>query len=118
VPEKKASVPTLRSGPFKSTGTLDKRIIRKIVNQHRNEIRACYEKELTKKRGLHGKIEVMWVIDQSGNVSMAVVVSSTMDSREVEQCLERAIGFWRFPAPTGGALVQVTYPFVFEVSGS
>ncbi len=115
--EKSTGQPKLKPGNPDVSGSLDKRIIRKVVNQHRNEIRACYEKELAKKRGLHGKIVVMWVIDQSGNVNSVVVTSSTMDNAAVEKCLERSISFWRFPAPKGGGLVKVSYPFVFEVSG-
>ena len=99
------------------SGGLDKRIIRKVVNQHKRELTACYERQLQKQKGLHGKIVVKWTIEPSGNVASAVVVSSTMKNKAVESCLSSAIRHWRFPAPTNGVNVLVSYPFVFEMAG-
>jgi len=113
--DKAVGAPKLKPGRPDVSGSLDKRIIRKVVNQHKREIKACYEKELAKKKGLFGKVVVKWTIDQSGNVPSAVVVSTTMNNKEVEKCLSSAISYWRFPAPRGGGLVIVSYPFVFEV---
>ena len=113
--DKAVGKPKLKPGRPDVSGSLDKRIIRKVVNQHKREIKACYEKQLQKKKGLHGKVVVKWTIDQSGNVPSAVVVSSSMNDKAVEGCLAAAIKHWRFPAPKGGGIVVVSYPFVFVV---
>jgi len=113
--EKETKVPTFNHGRPDVNGSLDKRIIRKVVNQHHSEIKACYQKELATKSSLYGKIVVKWTIDGSGNVATALVFETTMNNQNVERCLANAIEHWRFPAPKNGTLVSVSYPFVFEV---
>ena len=100
------------------TGSLDKRIIQKVVRQHMGELRACYEKELAKVKGLHGRIAVVWLISPQGAVTKALVKETTMKNKNVENCIVNSIKFWRFPAPKGGGMVQIEYPFVFELSSN
>ncbi len=97
------------------SGALDKRIIQKVVRQHQGELRACYEREAAKIKGLHGMISMMWVVSPQGTVTKAVVESSTMNNKNVEQCVANSIKFWRFPAPKGGGAVMVKYPFDFTM---
>ena len=112
-----AGVPKIKPGKADVTGSLDKRIIQKVVNQHKSEIKGCYEKELVKKKGLQGKITLKWTIDATGGVPNAFVTETTMNNSSVENCLVNSITHWRFPAPKGGGIVIVSYPFVFEVGG-
>lgn len=113
--DKAIGQPKLKPGNPDVSGSLDRKIIQKVVNQHKREIKACYEKELQKKKGLHGKIVIQWIIDASGNVASATVQSNSMDDKNVASCLTTSIKHWRFPAPKGGGMVKVSYPFVFEV---
>ena len=76
------------------SGSLDKRIIQKVVRQHHGELRACYEREVAKVN----------------------LKSSTMKNKNVEKCVTDSIKFWRFPQPRGGGAVQVEYPFDFQVN--
>lgn len=100
------------------TGSLDKRIIQKVVRQHSGELRACYEKELAKVKGLNGRVVVVWIISPQGAVSKALVKESTIKNKAVENCVVNSIKFWRFPVPKGGGMVQIEYPFVFELSSN
>ena len=100
------------------TGSLDKRIIQKVVRQHSGELRACYEKELAKVKGLNGRVVVVWIISPQGVVSKALVKESTIKNKAVEDCVVNSIKFWRFPVPKGGGMVQIEYPFVFELSNN
>lgn len=95
------------------TGSLDKRIIQKVVRQHANELRSCYERELAKVKGLNGRIVVMFIISSQGYVTTAIVKETTMKNKNVESCITNSIKFWRFPAPKGGGMAQVEYPFEF-----
>ncbi|MDX9719221.1 MAG: AgmX/PglI C-terminal domain-containing protein [Myxococcota bacterium] len=94
-------------------GTLDKRIIQKVVNQHKGELKACYERELQKKRELEGKLTMQWLIDSSGNVAMVVVQESELNDSALETCVANSIRHWRFP-PVKGSMIKVSYPFDFS----
>lgn len=97
-------------------GTIDKRIIQKIVRQHTGEIRSCYERELAKVKGLNGRIVAVWIIDMHGSVTKAGIKESTMNNSNVENCMVNFIKSWRFPIPKGGGMASVEYPFVFETN--
>lgn len=97
-------------------GTIDKRIIQKIVRQHTGELRSCYERELAKVKGLNGRIVAVWIIDMNGSVTKAGIKESTMNNSNVENCMVNFIKSWRFPIPKGGGMASVEYPFVFETS--
>ena len=99
------------------SGSIDKRIIQKIVRQHFGELRACYEREVAKIKGLSGKVTVVWIIAGNGSVTKALVKETTMKNKNVETCITNSIMHWRFPAPKGGGMAQVEYPFDFILSG-
>ena len=99
------------------SGSIDKRIIQKIVRQHFGELRACYEREVAKIKGLTGNVTVVWIIAGNGSVTKALVKETTMKNKNVENCITSSIMHWRFPAPKGGSMAQVEYPFDFILSG-
>ncbi len=115
--EKGQSAPKMKALNPDVSGALDKRVIQKVVRNHFGELRACYEKELAKVKGLNGKVQVTWLVSADGNVANAVVTDTTLKNKNVENCISNAIKRWRFPKPSGGAACKVIYPFVFE-SGS
>ena len=49
---------------------------------------------------------------------MAVVQKSTMNNRNVETCIAKAVRRWLFPKPKGGGIVIVSYPFVLRAAGA
>jgi hypothetical protein len=97
-------------------GSLDPEIIRRIVRSHSAQIKYCYEKELTRTPGLHGKIVMKWVIRGDGTVRQSATATTTLDNANVENCLAAKIKTWTFPSPKGGGIVVVNYPFVFKQS--
>lgn len=99
------------------TGSLDKELIRKVIQSHRSQIRYCYEQELVRNPKLAGKIAVKFVITANGTVSSASTAQTTMNNATVEGCLASRVKSWEFPKPKGGGVVVVTYPFVFKQSG-
>ena len=106
--------PRVVPGKPRVKGSLDKEIIRRVVRQHRREVRYCYEKQLVKNPDLSGKISVNFMIGSTGAVKSAVVKGSTMASDEVGSCVAKKVRRWKFPEPKGGGVVVVTYPFVFS----
>jgi TonB family protein len=97
-------------------GGLSRDVINRIIQRHYNEVKYCYEKELTKDPSLYGKVTVLFVIEGSGKVGDALVQQSTMAGAAVEGCILSHVRRWAFPAPEGGGTVQVTYPYVFKSS--
>ena len=98
-------------------GGLSREVINRVIQKHYNEIKYCYEKELSKDPGLYGKITVLFMIDGTGRVGEALVQQTTMSSEPVEGCIVNHVRRWVFPQPAGGGTVQVTYPYVFKASG-
>ncbi|MBU0553535.1 TonB family protein [Myxococcota bacterium] len=116
VGEREAKVPKATIGKPEIRGGLEKEIIGRVVRQHRNEYRYCYEKALNAKRDLEGKIVVKFTISGAGEVIAARVEESTMQDEAVERCLTTKIRRWFFPAPAGGGIVTVRYPFIFKAN--
>ncbi len=98
-------------------GGLSREVINRVIQKHYNEIKYCYEKELTHDPALYGKITVLFVIAGDGRVGDAMVQQTTMSSEPVESCMLNHVKRWAFPAPQGNGTVQVTYPYVFKSSG-
>lgn len=87
--------------------------ILRVVQARSAGIKFCYEKELQRNPSLAGKVVLNWMINIQGKVSRAYVVSSTLKSPKVENCLLRQVRRWRFTKPDGGQC-SVNFPFVFQ----
>jgi TonB family protein len=98
-------------------GGLSREVINRVIQKHYNEIKYCYEKELSKDPNLYGKVTVLFLIEGTGRVGEALVQETSMASEPVESCMINHVRRWVFPAPQGGGTVQVTYPYVFKSSG-
>jgi TonB family protein len=114
---RRAHAPDVIPGTANVRGSLDKEIIRRIIRRHINEVKYCYEQELTKKPELGGRIMVQFTIAASGQVIASVLQNSTMGNARVENCTVQAVRRWEFPKPLGGGIVIVSYPFVLTPAG-
>ncbi len=86
----------------------------RIVRAHRGELRRCYDHGLATRPDLDGAIEARWTIAADGSVSAASADSDTIGMPSVRECVLARLRQWQFPAPEGGAPVEVTYPFRME----
>lgn len=114
--ERDAKEPKVIPGTPVIQGSLDKETIRRVIRQHRAEYQYCYEKELNRKRDLNGKVAVKFTIAGNGSVIAASIEESSMNDSAVENCIVGKIRRWVFPAPKGGGIVVVKYPFIFKPS--
>ena len=114
---RRAWAPDVIGGIANVRGSLDREIIRRIIRRHVNDVKYCYEQELTKKPDLGGRIMVQFTIAASGQVIASVLQNSTMGNARVENCTVQAVKRWEFPKPLGGGLVIVSYPFVLTPRG-
>ncbi len=112
-----AKVPRIRSGNADVRGSLSKEVIRRVIQRHINEVRFCYEQELNQRPDIAGRVQVKFIIAPSGAVQAANVEDTTLGAARAEQCIAQAVRRWTFPAPDGGGIVVVSYPFVLEAAG-
>jgi len=110
-----ASQPRVNIGNATATGDLDKNIIRRYIRQKLPQIQHCYEKQLVVKPSLSGTITTQFTISGTGSVISAR--AGGMGDGSVEGCVADIIRSIQFPKPTGGGIVNVTYPFTFRPAG-
>ncbi|HEX5749756.1 MAG TPA: adventurous gliding motility protein GltG [Archangium sp.] len=99
------------------SGSLDKELIRQVIQRNKSQIKYCYESLLNRFPKLGGKVSVRFIIAAEGNVISSSVAQSTAGNPELEQCVAGRVRTWAFPKPKGGGSVTVTYPFIFKAAG-
>ncbi len=95
-------------------GSLDRALIDEVIKRNMNQIRYCYQRELTKNPSLGGKIVIKFTIAKDGSVSAASTKTTTMNNSAVESCIVGRFMRMQFPQPKGGGIVIVSYPFIFS----
>ncbi|WP_224364828.1 adventurous gliding motility protein GltG [Hyalangium versicolor] len=105
------------SEPEIKEGTLDKDLVRKVIQDHKQQIRACFESLLNQYPDLNGKVQTQFTIGPQGQVLQSKVAQSSTGSRELDSCVANHVRLWEFPKPKGGGIVVVSYPFIFKQSG-
>jgi hypothetical protein len=114
---RQAAVPKIRSGTADVRGSLSKEVIRRVIRRHINEVKFCYEQELNQRPDLEGRVTVKFIISPTGAVQSALVSETTLGAPRSENCIAQAVRRWTFPAPEGGGIVIVNYPFMLTASG-
>jgi outer membrane biosynthesis protein TonB len=103
-------------GPSSSSdpsGQIDSEALRDVFNEHRSEMQQCYERALKTSTDLAGRVILEVDIGPDGSASRVVASGDTLDSQQVNTCLERTARQWTFPEPTGGT-ARVRKPFTFS----
>jgi hypothetical protein len=110
-----ASPPQVHIGPpeVKADG-LDRAIVRRVVREHLDEIRHCYEKALAIGHAVDGTVAVEFLILPRGAVS-GLSLDSSLGAPAVEDCIKESISGWVFPASPH--ITKVVYPFSFRRAG-
>jgi hypothetical protein len=98
-------------------GGLDRDLISGVIDRNMGQVRFCYEQALQADPGLAGRVAIAFVIGANGQVKSAAVENTTVNSKQVEECIVLRLRSWRFPLPSGGVDVKVSYPFVLRRSG-
>jgi outer membrane biosynthesis protein TonB len=100
------------------TPAIPAEVIRRVVRSHLEALRACYALGLAQDPALAGRIAISFTIGPSGAVVDAK--AETPDAfpyPEVPKCIADELRTWTFPAPRGGGMVHVSYPFNLLPSG-
>lgn len=97
-------------------GFLDKSLIDERIKEHYPKIQACFEEGYAIKPDLNGDVVIKVVIGKDGTVSSAESnpERTNLNSPEVIQCIAEQMAQIEFPAPKGGGIVIIHYPFSFS----
>jgi hypothetical protein len=98
-------------------GGLDSDLINDVINRNIGQVRFCYEQGLQGDPGLNGRVAVNFTIGGNGQVMLAGIGNTTLNSKLVEDCIVMRLRSWKFPLPEGGSEVKVSYPFVLRRTG-
>jgi hypothetical protein len=95
-------------------GGMSREMVKRVIDQHLQEITYCYENALISNPDIMGRMVFEWKILMDGRVGQIRIVASSVNSHEIHDCIKSAIKSWRFPKPEGAEVV-VSYPFVFDL---
>ncbi len=97
--------------PDAVTGLLSPHAIRDVVQRNLGQVSACYDAALTGDPSAQGRVGIRFVIGGDGAVVGSGVTEAPASLRAAAACIAQALRAWRFPAPEGGGVVTVNYPF-------
>lgn len=83
--------------------------VMRVVQSHTRALQDCYKQELRYAPNISGKITVRFVVDPDGNVKDVALVSSTLNSPRMEQCIINRIKRWRDFPPCDPSVGDKTY---------
>jgi TonB family protein len=83
--------------------------VMRVVQSHTRALQDCYKQELRYDPSINGKIKVRFTIDTDGNVKSASIISSTLNSPRMEECILNRIKRWRNFPPCDPAFGDKTY---------
>jgi hypothetical protein len=92
-----------------TNGHLPGEVIQRIIRQNAGRFRACYEGGLRTNPSLEGRVEVRFIIDRQGQVSVAQDGASDLPNAAVRSCIVKSFYALSFPSPDNGT-VTVVYP--------
>ena len=121
-----ASSPPSRGGLSGDTllgdADADKEVIRANVRELIPLVSECYEQALERRPTLAGTLVVKFTIEGEPDVGGIIGSSeidkdeSSLDDAEVHECVRETMFALELPPPTGGGVVNVTYPFEFRTA--
>jgi TonB family protein len=103
--------PTVRAAPPQVAGLLSPEAIRRVVLRNLGQVAHCHEQGLAQNPTLEGRVVVRFIIGGNGSVMGSQVAESNVAVPSVGTCIANAVRRWQFPAPEGGGIVTVNYPF-------
>ncbi len=108
--------PRVRAAPPEVSGLLSPEAVRRVVLRNLGQVTHCYEQGLASNPNAAGRVVARFVIGASGAVMSAVVAENSLGQPGVGECVAGAVRRWQFPAPEGGGVVTVSYPFIMQSS--
>jgi hypothetical protein len=94
--------------------SIDKSMIRRVIEEHRGAIDQCYALALRYDPNLEGRLSVRFVIEPDGRVGEIDLADDTLTDPCVGRCVIAAgKQLWQFPRIPGAGTITINYPFNF-----
>lgn len=77
-------------------------------------IQKCYTNELKNTPGIEGKVILDLDYSDLGNVIFAKIDSTTLNNKNVENCLISIFKSIKFPSAPKGKTTNIVYPIIFK----
>ena len=97
-------------------GGISRTAVKKVIDQHIDDITYCYEVALISDPSIIGKAVYEWRILMNGSVGEVHIANASLQNQQILSCIKKSIKSWDFPKPHL-AEVMVSYPFVFDIVG-
>lgn len=94
----------------------DKDLIDKPRLSRFSDFKKCYQDESQKNNSLNGRVVVFFLINDQGKVKSSKIISTTLNNKDVEDCLIKTLNAMTFKPTPLGTIAEITYPFVFVSS--
>ncbi|MFT4628377.1 MAG: TonB family protein [Myxococcota bacterium] len=95
-------------------GPIDHDDVGRTLRRNQNQLRYCYQREQSRGSELGtGKVTVKFTVRGDGGVSSATVMSSTLDSKAVDECAAGRFLRMTFPPVDGGGIAIIRVPVNF-----
>jgi hypothetical protein len=92
--------------------------IRLVVRAKLPNVRACFDAGLAQAPDIGGRVLLRFTIGANGRAGSIAVDEDELDDAIVTDCLRAELASWQFPLPRDGAVITITYPFVFSSADS
>lgn len=92
----------------------------RIIQEHREKFRSCYDAARAKRDGIKGRVTLVWVLDPKGAIRDGAHIdpkASDFHDEFLEQCMVGAVKTLTFPPSRRGMDSTVRYPFDFRPQG-
>ena len=96
-----------------AAGSIDIEEVQQVIRANMGRIKVCYREGLRENPDLRGEVKVLFTIGLDGRVVSMSIASSTLNNRNVENCILLRFSRMQFPRPQGGP-VTIKYPLIFQ----
>jgi hypothetical protein len=95
---------------------VDPAMVQQVIHANGGHFHLCYMAALKKTKGLTGRVETKFVIDETGHVITAedVTRSNVLQDDDARNCVVAKFRMLEFPPPQPSGKVTITYPLFFE----
>jgi TonB family protein len=89
--------------------------IGRVVGKHADAIENCYKRESRLNPNMKGSVTAQFTISTEGRVTSIRIIDSSLNNKNVENCISRRIRSWRFdPIDKSEGDVTARYKWIFS----
>jgi hypothetical protein len=117
-PTSDASAPIVQATGDAGIPRIDPAAVQSVIRGGGAHFKLCYLAALKKQKGLAGRVETKFVIDETGHVISAedVTRSNVLQDDDARNCVVSKFKMLEFPPPQPSGKVTINYPFLFDPS--